>query len=121
MTWHVSAMNDCLFVTDRPPSQSGTDIGPHVRDGQPNVIAKLDYPGGDYSRAEKHARLIAAAPDLLAVLYRYEQWEANLTMSQDAWQGGMAALPTITRTLWDQLLEIQRERNAAKAKAEGGA
>jgi hypothetical protein len=63
------------------------------------------------------ARLIAAAPELAAVAKRYEAWEARLILCDEAWSGGVAPLPTLTDELWDELLEIQRDRNEAIGKA----
>lgn len=69
-------------------------------------------PGCVETTAE-YARLFAAAPDLLAVAQAYEQWEADLALSQEAWSGGLAPLPTLTQALFDRLLEIQAMRKAA--------
>lgn len=75
----------------------------------------------DYAEHQANARLIAAAPDLAAVARAYEQWEADLIGSAEAWggafPGGMRDLPVFTEALWDRLLEIQAMRNAALAKA----
>lgn len=66
------------------------------------------------------ARLIAAAPELYEVSKAYEQWEADLILSNDAWApDGEAVTPRITPELWERLLEIQKMRNAVLAKAEG--
>lgn len=43
----------------------------------------------------------------------HERWEANLILSEKAWDGGAAALPTLTEELWDEALEVQKLRNAA--------
>jgi hypothetical protein len=56
--WFLGAMNDCLFVLDKPPSVAGADVAPHMRANGPAVIAKLDY-----WKADANARLIATAPD----------------------------------------------------------
>lgn len=64
---------------------------------------------------EANLRLIAAAPDLEAVAAAYEQWEADLILA-DVWQN---ELPRFTQKLWDRFLEIQKMRNAARAKARG--
>ena len=55
--------------------------------------------------------------ELLAVAKAYEQWEADLIMSDEAWNGNSAMLPTITQELWDRLIEIQTMRNRAVAAA----
>jgi len=47
----------------------------------------------------------------IEILKRYEQWEANLILSQEAWDGGLLTLPKLTQELWDELLEIQTLRN----------
>lgn len=67
-----------------------------------------------------NARLIAAAPALLAVAKAYEEWEAAMIMCQKAWAGGMAEFPTLTAELWDRLMAIQAMRNAAIRKAVSG-
>jgi hypothetical protein len=47
------------------------------------------------------------------VLKAYELWEANLVLSEEAWKGGIADFPTLTESLYDELLECQRLRNHA--------
>jgi len=49
--------------------------------------------------------------DMVKLLKAYEQWEADLIMSDEAWDNGRAALPTLTYPLYDKLLELQAERN----------
>lgn len=68
--------------------------------------------------ADANGALIAAALDLLAVAKAYEQWEADLVLSDAAWRDGQA-LPRLTNELWSRLLEIQTMRNKAIAKANG--
>lgn len=70
--------------------------------------------------AAANARLIAAAPELLALAEAYSQWEADLILSDEAWADGMAPLPTLTQQLYDRFIEIQTMRNAAVKKAKGG-
>lgn len=65
---------------------------------------------------EDNARLVAAAPDLLAVALAYERWEADIIMDDRCWRGER---PALTQGQFDRLLEIQAMRNAAKAKALG--
>lgn len=60
----------------------------------------------------------AISEELLAVAKAYEQWEADLVTSNEAWKGGTAELPTLTWELWDSLLEIQGLRNKAVKRAE---
>lgn len=66
---------------------------------------------------EKNAARLAAKLDAVEAMRKalkaYERWEADLVLSDEAWRGGMAPLPTITQSLWDRLLEIQAMRNAA--------
>ena len=59
----------------------------------------------------------AALQDLLALAKAYEAWDAELIMSDEAWEGGMREFPTMTEELWDRLLEIQAMRTEAVAKA----
>jgi hypothetical protein len=61
---------------------------------------------------EEHKAAFAVDP--FEVLKRYEQWEANLINEPEAW-AGMAALPTLTQELWDELMEIQGLRNRVVA------
>jgi hypothetical protein len=58
-------------------------------------------------------------PELVVALKGYEQWEADMILSDKAWDGGMADLPTLTWPLWDRLLELQRLRNTILAKVQG--
>lgn len=55
--------------------------------------------------------LAARVAELEAVLRGYEKWEGDLVLSQEAWRGGMAALPTLTQPLFDALIELQTQRN----------
>jgi hypothetical protein len=57
---------------------------------------------------------------MAAVLKAYERWEADLILSDEAWDGGAADLPTLTWALWDRLLEIQAMRNDALKAIRGG-
>jgi hypothetical protein len=85
-------------------------------------IGKLDVAlvGADtFALAAANAELIAAAPSLYEALEAYSRWEADLIMSNEAWSGGFAELPTITQELWDRFIEIQGMRNAALALARG--
>jgi hypothetical protein len=84
-------------------------------DGESIVMVSHDIM--DDEEVLANARLIAAAPDLAAVAKRYEAWEARLILCDEAWSGGVAPLPTLTEELWDELLEIQRDRNEAIGKA----
>lgn len=68
--------------------------------------------------AKANARLIAAAPELLAVAQRYEAWEANLVL-HGRWEATGDGLPTLTEDLYDEMMELQALRNAAIAKATG--
>ncbi|GAB3318086.1 hypothetical protein GCM10027299_09600 [Larkinella ripae] len=63
------------------------------------------------------AHLIAAAPDLLAVLKRYELWEAHLIQEDSMWELGVT--PRFTDELYEELMELQTLRNDAIAKALG--
>ncbi len=65
-----------------------------------------------------NARLIAAAPDLLALAQRYEAWEANL-VAHGRWEATGDGLPTLTDGLYDELMELQALRNAAIEAALG--
>lgn len=60
--WFLGAMNDALFIIDRPPSPSGTDVAPHDRYG-PSL--SLSLAGLSQTRAQavvdQHNTEIAAA------------------------------------------------------------
>lgn len=62
-----------------------------------------------------NARLIASAPDLLALARAYEAWEADLVLNGD-WSGSCVRM---TQSQHDRMIEIQAMRNAAVAKATG--
>jgi hypothetical protein len=50
--------------------------------------------------------------ELLDLAIGYQQWEADLILSDQAWGGGMEPLPTLTQELYDGLMDLQRRRNA---------
>jgi len=78
--WYVGAQNDLLFILDGPPSPAPYD-GPIPKTYGPSVIAKPDYRIDGY---EANARLIAAAPDLLAALTTFVAEYVQLVESGDA-------------------------------------
>lgn len=53
---------------------------------------------------------IQRAEKMKTVLLAYEQWEADLLMCDDAWQG---SLPTHTQEIHDKMIELQEMRNDA--------
>lgn len=83
-----------------------------------------------FPRAEEEAngRLIAAAPTIIrsllsalkaerertgkmeAVLRAYEQWDADVILTNECWRN---AMPTLTQELYDHWIEIAEQRNAA--------
>jgi hypothetical protein len=83
------------------------------------LIIRADCPAGFDRIGKLDVALIAAAPSLYEALEAYSRWEADLIMSNEAWSGGFAELPTITQELWDRFIEIQGMRNAALALARG--
>ena len=56
------------------------------------------------------------SPELLAVVLAYEAWEAKLILDDRSWHADNG-IPQMTEEQFDQLLEIQNMRNAAKTKA----
>jgi hypothetical protein len=62
--WFVGAQNDSLYVLDATPSPAPYD-GPIPREYGPNVVATPNFRIAGY---KANARLIAAAPDLLAAI-----------------------------------------------------
>ena len=81
------------------------------------VLANVHIEPGNKTD-EANARLIAAAPELLALAKRYEAWEANLVL-HGRWETTGDGLPTLTEDLYDEMMELQALRNAAIAKATG--
>lgn len=72
-----------------------------------------------YEECQANAHLAAAAPDLLAVVEAYTEWEACIILHAD-WRGGPSGtMPTLTQPQLDRLMQIQEMRNAALAKAKG--
>ena len=62
--WFVAAQNDGLVIIDAPPSPAPYD-GPIPKPHGPDVVAT---PNWRLAEHEANARLIAAAPDILAAL-----------------------------------------------------
>ena len=58
---------------------------------------------------------IKRAQELEKVLCRYEQWEADLLMDDQAWGSG---LPCFTQGLYDKWMELQEQRNKVLRKSE---
>lgn len=79
--------------------------------------AELHHPW-KYEEQLANARLIAAAPELLRLAKAYEEWEGRVLMEDQAWQTE-DGLPHLTQELWDELGQLQAQRNEAIAKAEG--
>ncbi len=104
--WHVGAQNDALCVVSGRAPSLGNDTPHHEADR--TAVAKV-YDIRD-------AWLMASAPDGLALAKAYEAWEADLIMDAAAWRDG---LPRLTPRHYDRLLELQAQRNAFIAKAEG--
>jgi hypothetical protein len=69
--WYVGSMNDCLFIIDQPPRPSNDDVNP---DHDVNVIAKVADLGPE---GDRHARLIAASPDLLEACQAFVAWDED--------------------------------------------
>ncbi len=109
------------WVASEPPELGGhwEIVTPGAPDGGAWIIAEIHNgrPGDTLKTEGANARVMAASKDLLAVALAYEQWEADVLMSREAWANDAAAFPRLIPKLWDRLLEIQAMRNAAKAKA----
>lgn len=91
---------------------------------QENLLSQADSYGHDsrgaVSLASAVRRLLARVrelekreAELTAVCKAYEQWEADLLLSKEAWRHGLAEFPTLTESLWDRLLALQTMRNIA--------
>lgn len=61
-------------------------------------------------------RIIDYTKELFDLAIGYQQWEADLILSDQAWGGGMESLPTLTQELYDGLVELQRRRNTIITK-----
>jgi len=93
-----------------------------ARVGEPEIPCFIaDFYSTRVPREERHpnARLAALGRNcilpLVEVADGYEQWEAAMLESQQAWADGRRALPLLTQELWDTLLALQGQRNAALA------
>lgn len=64
-----------------------------------------------------NAKLIAAAPDLLAFAQAHEAWEAEFIMANDCWPMTSEMLPRFNETILEKFLQLQKVRNEAVAKA----
>jgi len=93
----------------------------HVGPGEGNDVCGpiAAVSGDDDEQAVANAKLVAAAPDILAVVRAYERWEADLVLDGEAWDCGRA-FPRFTAKLWDRFLELQTMRNDAVRKAGEG-
>jgi hypothetical protein len=89
---------DCFWIEAGSCSNIGTVRGPQCIDAY-----------------QANARLIAAAPDLLAVVKGYEAWEAKLVL-ENKWEGP-GGFPSLTEFDYDELMRLQQLRNLAIAKA----
>ena len=74
---------------------------------------------GAANRAERdaNAKLIAAAPELLAFAQAHEAWEAEFIMANDCWPMTAEMLPRFNEQIMEKFLQLQRLRNEAVAKA----
>ena len=88
-TWDVQAVGKLI----------GTPLGGDIRAGVQPYIEGLQ------SENER----------MMEVLSRYEKWEADLILSNEAWEG---ILPVFTQELYDSWMEIQTARN--EALSQGG-
>lgn len=96
-------------VYDDPDLTFGCDAADHMAD----MVLELRQHNAELERELEAARKVASCLHDFATAH--EKWEAALIMDDAAWQGGMAALPTLTETLYDGMMELQRQRNLALA------
>ena len=54
-------------------------------------------------------RLMIDIEEAVALLRGYEQWEADLVLTNEAWGSD---LPRLTESLYDSFMELQAKRNA---------
>jgi len=69
--------------------------------------------------SEANAKLIAAAPDLLAFARAHEKWEAEFILDSECWPLNESGMPIFSEAIYDKFMELQAMRNAAIAKATG--
>ena len=49
---------------------------------------------------------------LVETLEAWEKWEAEIIMDDGCWEpGGMAVLPTMTKAIYEKMIELQQVRN----------
>jgi len=74
---------------------------------------------GPRNRSERdaNAKLIAAAPDLLAFAKAHEAWEAEFILDSECWPLNESGLPVFSETIHEKFLALQQLRNAAIKKA----
>jgi hypothetical protein len=78
------------------------------------TLAFVELLKAEAGRLRGRAELAERERDRLAEVARaYNRWEADLILSDEAWRGGMAELPTLTYPLYDRMMEIQAMRNEA--------
>jgi len=92
-----------IFASDIPPGQRAKTVE-LMEICSAAILALIDAPP-------------AAVPENKAVevLKAYEEWEADLILCREAWDGGSGGLPILTESLWDRLLGIQEMRNVVLA------
>lgn len=83
--WFVGAQNDGLYIIDGQPSPAPYD-GPIPREHGPNVVARPNFALAGY---EANAKLIAAAPEMLAALKFYAEYFDDEALG-DAARGAIA-------------------------------
>lgn len=75
MRWYLGSMNDGLFIIDKPPSPSGTDVPPGIHANDPEMVLNVTALSHEHAQAivDAHNRDIAAlegdrpyVPDVLA-------------------------------------------------------
>jgi hypothetical protein len=107
--WYVGAQNDMLFViAGRAPS---LDNDYPMHDADRTVIARVEDGDKSHSETDANARLIAAAPELLAALKQCAELLDDYSDVNDGADGG-SPVP-------NRAMSLLRDVEAAIAKAEG--
>lgn len=68
--------------------------------------------------AQSNARLISAAPELLAFAIAHQEWEAKLIADDKAWMVNNS--PMLIEEHYDEFIRLQDLRNMAFEKIRGG-
>ena len=92
------------------PSKRFIVAGEYADEGEPDLMVDVIAAHED---VDDDARLIAASPEMAALLADYEELEGEMILDDECW-GNDSGLPT---RYYDRLIELQARRNAVLKKA----